>query len=88
MLTLTTLGETPQPVQNSEYLFVTLDFLVGKSSYLHSTFLFLHFFQRFFFFLMIKHKKGSSTTIHLYLETFIQSYIPPKIPFLLQLPRI
>ena len=29
MLTLTTLGETPQPVQNSEYLFVTFDFLVG-----------------------------------------------------------
>ena len=30
MLTLTTLGETPQPVQNSEYLFVTIDFLVGE----------------------------------------------------------
>ena len=30
MLTLTTLGETPQPVQNSEYLFVTFDFLVGN----------------------------------------------------------
>ena len=29
MLTLTTLGETPQPVQNSEILFVTFDFLVG-----------------------------------------------------------
>ena len=30
MLTMTTLGETPQPVQNNEYLFVTIDFLVGK----------------------------------------------------------
>ena len=29
MLTLTTLGETPPPVLNSETLFVTMDFLVG-----------------------------------------------------------
>jgi len=28
-LTLTTIGETPQPVQDVEYLFVTFDFLVG-----------------------------------------------------------
>ena len=28
-LTLTTIGETPQPVQDIEYLFVTIDFLVG-----------------------------------------------------------
>merc|ERR1719219_3140097 len=28
-LTLTTIGETPQPVQDIEYLFVTFDFLVG-----------------------------------------------------------
>jgi len=28
-LTLTTIGETPQPVQDAEYLFVTFDFLVG-----------------------------------------------------------
>ena len=28
-LTLTTIGETPQPVRDSEYLFVTVDFLVG-----------------------------------------------------------
>ena len=28
-LTLTTIGETPQPVQDVEYLFVTIDFLVG-----------------------------------------------------------
>ena len=28
-LTLTTIGETPQPVLNSEYLFVTFDFLAG-----------------------------------------------------------
>jgi len=28
-LTLTTIGETPQPEQDSEYLFVTIDFLLG-----------------------------------------------------------
>ena len=28
-LTLTTIGETPQPVQDVEYLFVTIDFLIG-----------------------------------------------------------
>lgn len=28
-LTLTTIGETPPPVENSEYLFVVTDFLVG-----------------------------------------------------------
>ena len=28
-LTLTTIGETPPPVQNSEYFFVVTDFLVG-----------------------------------------------------------
>ena len=28
-LTLTTIGETPQPVQNLEYVFVTVDFLAG-----------------------------------------------------------
>ena len=28
-LTLTTIGETPQPVQDIEYFFVTFDFLVG-----------------------------------------------------------
>ena len=28
-LTLTTIGETPQPVQNLEYIFVTVDFLAG-----------------------------------------------------------
>ena len=28
-LTLTTIGETPQPVQNLEYVFVTADFLAG-----------------------------------------------------------
>merc|ERR1711936_1053171 len=28
-LTLTTIGETPQPVNNIEYAFVTIDFLVG-----------------------------------------------------------
>ena len=28
-LTLTTIGETPQPVEDVEYVFVTLDFLVG-----------------------------------------------------------
>jgi cyclic nucleotide gated channel alpha 3 len=28
-LTLTTIGETPQPVQDIEYLFVTIDFLIG-----------------------------------------------------------
>ena len=28
-LTLTTIGETPQPEIDSEYLFVTIDFLVG-----------------------------------------------------------
>ena len=33
MLTMTTLGETPQPVQNNEYLFVTIDFLVGKTPF-------------------------------------------------------
>ena len=35
MLTMTTLGETPQPVQNNEYLFVTIDFLVGKNQFGH-----------------------------------------------------
>ena len=35
MLTMTTLGETPQPVQNNEYLFVTIDFLVGKNLFGH-----------------------------------------------------
>ena len=28
-LTLTTIGETPQPEQDMEYLFVTFDFLIG-----------------------------------------------------------
>ena len=28
-LTLTTIGETPQPERDAEYLFVTIDFLVG-----------------------------------------------------------
>lgn len=28
-LTLTTIGETPPPVENSEYFFVVTDFLVG-----------------------------------------------------------
>ena len=28
-LTLTTIGETPQPVKDVEYLFVTIDFLIG-----------------------------------------------------------
>ena len=28
-LTLTTIGETPAPVKDAEYLFVTIDFLVG-----------------------------------------------------------
>ncbi|XP_023319465.1 cyclic nucleotide-gated cation channel subunit A isoform X2 [Eurytemora carolleeae] len=28
-LTLTTIGETPQPVQDAEYVFVTIDFMVG-----------------------------------------------------------
>lgn len=28
-LTLTTIGETPPPVENSEYFFVVMDFLVG-----------------------------------------------------------
>ncbi|XP_037071366.1 cyclic nucleotide-gated cation channel alpha-3-like [Pollicipes pollicipes] len=28
-LTLTTIGETPQPVEDTEYIFVTLDFLAG-----------------------------------------------------------
>lgn len=33
-LTLTTIGETPPPVQNSEYLFVVTDFLVGVSYFI------------------------------------------------------
>lgn len=32
-LTLTTIGETPPPVENSEYFFVVTDFLVGVASY-------------------------------------------------------
>lgn len=28
-LILTTIGETPKPVQNAEYIFVTIDFLAG-----------------------------------------------------------
>ena len=28
-LTLTTIGETPQPVKDVEFLFVTIDFLIG-----------------------------------------------------------
>lgn len=32
-LTLTTIGETPPPVENSEYFFVVTDFLVGVACF-------------------------------------------------------
>lgn len=38
-LTLTTIGETPPPVENSEYFFVVTDFLVGYSLQNHSFYL-------------------------------------------------